>query len=148
MDGYHAWKFAAAQRLDKRRLADIFPQGLSKVFSVVFTAKFNSATDSFALKIESGQTAYINIGVSVSLIYIKFNNIIFSTFNIIFSKSSGLSVSREGASDVILASLLPDVFDGRFHKFQIFFDDENVVAMVDCIQVGTLDLPSVSWYIL
>ena len=79
MDGYHAWKFAAGQKLDKRLLADIFPQGLSKVFSVVFTAKFNSATDSFALKIGSGQTAYINIGVSVSLIYINFNNIIFST---------------------------------------------------------------------
>ena len=67
MDGYHAWKFAAAHRLDKRRLADIFPQGLSKVFSVVFTAKFNSATDAFALKIGSEQTAYINIGVSVEL---------------------------------------------------------------------------------
>ena len=37
-----------------------------------------------------------------------------------------------------------NVFDDEFHKFQIFFDEDNVVVVVDCIQICILELPSTS----
>ncbi|CBY13852.1 unnamed protein product [Oikopleura dioica] len=61
-----------------------------------------------------------------------------------FSFQNGdLVINREGAQDLIRGDLLPKLSDGNFHKIQVFFDELDVTVLVDCLQVGTLDLPTV-----
>ena len=60
-------------------------------------------------------------------------------------KGDAISVVREGASDEISSSNYNNIFDGEFHKIQIFFDQSDVVFLLDCVQIARLEtLPSVN----
>ncbi|CBY13423.1 unnamed protein product [Oikopleura dioica] len=119
--GQSAWQFGASNSNSfASSLSSVFPGGLSKVFSVVFTFSLTSK-DFNAFQVEYNGRDYAS-----------------------FSFQNGdLVINREGAQDLIKGDLLPELSDGNFHKIQVFFDELDVTVLVDCLQVGTLDLPTV-----
>ncbi|CAG5078717.1 Oidioi.mRNA.OKI2018_I69.PAR.g9066.t1.cds [Oikopleura dioica] len=123
--GHSAWKFgssgsSSAGNSFASSLSSVFPGGLSKVFSVVFT---------FSLQSQDFEAFQV-----------QYNGQDYASFSF---QNGDLVVRREGAEDMIRGDLLPNLNDGNFHKIQVFFDELDVTVLVDCLQVGTLDLPTV-----
>lgn len=84
------------------------------------TVKFgpNEPDDAFFKIYADGQTPYCSVGI----------------------KRDGIRINREGGEEVVAADLYANLFDGEFHKIQVFFDRNDVSLMVDCKQVATLQL--------
>ena len=103
--------------------SDVLPSGLTQAWSLVTVANFGlEPTDAFFKIYADGQTPYCSVGIN----------------------EAGIFINREGAQEGVSADLYPNLFDGKFHKIQIFFDKNDVSLLVDCIQVARLPLAPVT----
>ena len=90
MAGYNAHAISSNQNGASRELSSIFPKGLTKVFSCVFTARFTAGgTGGTAITISDQGGVFAGFSISVSLYFqtfffrknLKFFEILLDVFN-------------------------------------------------------------------